>query len=188
MSSRLSLTVDSPKTVASSISRLWGSPTSPQGDLVPRSMERLTTTMGCLSTVLDPNMDNLAAPLDPSPRTVSLSLFRSGSDYRSGLGEMAGGSRPGLASPTGAHSLSPTTLSDIDGTVSRAPNGEDSSASRDGTSVPLLRTESIRLQDLDRTLLAEVKDVLIPHEQVVIHTDQVIGKGVDDRLGGGAGA
>lgn len=84
--------------------------------------------------------------------------------------------------------LSLTTLSDIDGTASRAPNHEESSESRDGTSVPLLRTESIRLQDLDRTLLAEVKDVLIPHEQVVVHTDQVIGKGVEDRLGGGAGA
>ncbi|XP_021085630.1 macrophage-stimulating protein receptor isoform X1 [Mesocricetus auratus] len=54
---------------------------------------------------------------------------------------------------------------------------EESSDSRDGTTVPLLRTESIRLKDLDRTLLAEVKDVLIPHERVIIHSDQVIGKG-----------
>lgn len=54
-------------------------------------------------------------------------------------------------------------------------SGEESS--EDGTSVPLLRTESIRLKDLDKTLLAEVKDVLIPHERVVIHSDQVIGKG-----------
>ncbi|XP_027270311.1 macrophage-stimulating protein receptor isoform X3 [Cricetulus griseus] len=54
---------------------------------------------------------------------------------------------------------------------------EEFSDSRDGTTVPLLRTESIRLKDLDRTLLAEVKDVLIPHERVVIHSDQVIGKG-----------
>ncbi|XP_051060688.1 macrophage-stimulating protein receptor isoform X2 [Phodopus roborovskii] len=54
---------------------------------------------------------------------------------------------------------------------------EESSDSRDGTTVPLLRTESIRLEDLDRTLLAEVKDVLIPHERVIIHSDQVIGKG-----------
>ncbi|XP_028612495.1 macrophage-stimulating protein receptor [Grammomys surdaster] len=96
--------------------------------------------------VLAPNMDDLAASLDRSPRTMPLSVFRCDSDYRSGL-------------------------------ASRAPNHEESSESRDGTSVPLLRTESIRLQDLDRTLLAEVKDVLIPHEQVVVHTDQVIGKG-----------
>lgn len=84
--------------------------------------------------------------------------------------------------------LSPTKLSDLDGTASRTPSHEESSESRDGTSVPLLlRTESIQLQDLDRTLLAEVKDVLIPHEQVVVHTDQVIGKGVEDRLGDGTG-
>lgn len=90
--------------------------------------------------------------------------------------------------PTGSHSLSPITPSDIEDTASRAPSHEEPSENRDGTSVPLLRTESIRLQDLDKTLLAEVKDVLIPHEQVVIHTDQVIGKGVGDRLGGGTGA
>ncbi|XP_076773719.1 macrophage-stimulating protein receptor isoform X3 [Arvicanthis niloticus] len=97
--------------------------------------------------VLAPNMDDLVASPDSSPRAMSLSVFRCGSDYRSGL-------------------------------ASGTPNHEESSGSRDGTSVPLLlRTESIRLQDLDRTLLAEVKDVLIPHEQVVVHSDQVIGKG-----------
>ncbi|KAL6087567.1 hypothetical protein STEG23_001774 [Scotinomys teguina] len=61
--------------------------------------------------------------------------------------------------------------------ASRPLSREESSDCRDETSVPLLRTESIRLKDLDSTLLAEVKDVLIPHERVVIHSDQVIGKG-----------
>ncbi|GAB1294664.1 Macrophage-stimulating protein receptor [Apodemus speciosus] len=98
--------------------------------------------------VLAPNPDDLAS-WDRSPSAISLSVFHGGSDYISGLADTAPG----------------------------APNHEDSSESRDGARVPLLRTESIRLQDLDRTLLAEVKDVLIPHEQVVIHTDQVIGKG-----------
>uniref|UniRef100_A0A8C0WPK7 Macrophage-stimulating protein receptor n=1 Tax=Castor canadensis TaxID=51338 RepID=A0A8C0WPK7_CASCN len=51
------------------------------------------------------------------------------------------------------------------------------SDSKDESCVPLLRTESIRLKDLDTALLAEVKDVLIPHERVVTHSDQVIGKG-----------
>jgi macrophage-stimulating 1 receptor len=61
------------------------------------------------------------------------------------------------------------------------------SDSKDESCVPLLRTESIRLKDLDTALLAEVKDVLIPHERVVTHSDQVIGKGMEARLGGGAG-
>ncbi|OBS71284.1 hypothetical protein A6R68_00117 [Neotoma lepida] len=90
-------------------------------------------------------LDDLSS-LDRSPRDMSLSIFYSGSDYRSSL-------------------------------ASRPLSREESSDSRDGTSVPLLRTESIRLKDLDKTLLAEVKDVLIPHERVVIHSDQVIGKG-----------
>lgn len=100
---------------------------------------------------------------------------------------MVGGTgSQGSPSPTSSHALSPTTLSDVDDTASGPLSREESS--EDGTGVPLLRTESIRLKDLDKTLLAEVKDVLIPHERVVIHSDQVIGKGVGDGLGGGAGA
>lgn len=111
---------------------------------------------------------------------MTLSIFRSGSDYRSGLGEIVGGTRSqGLPLPTSLHSLSSTTLYDINDTASSTVSHEESSDGRDGTRVPLLlRTESIRLKDLDRTLLAEVKDVLIPHERVVIHSDQVIGKGM----------
>lgn len=67
--------------------------------------------MDCLSTVLAPNMDDLVASQDLSPRTMSLSIFRSGSDYRSGLGEMVGGGRhQGLPLPTGAHPLPYNTL------------------------------------------------------------------------------
>lgn len=67
--------------------------------------------MGCLSTVLAPNMDDLAASPDSSPRAMSLSIFRCGSDYRSGLGEMVGGGRrQGLPLPTGAPPLPYKTL------------------------------------------------------------------------------
>ncbi|XP_058144112.1 macrophage-stimulating protein receptor isoform X2 [Dasypus novemcinctus] len=87
------------------------------------------------------------ASLDRTSGTIPLPLLRSGSDYRNGLGPPA----------TQAHRVA--------------------SDDGDGSRVPLLRTESIQLRELDSKLLAEVKDVLIPHEQVVIHSDQVIGKG-----------
>ncbi|XP_013363066.1 PREDICTED: macrophage-stimulating protein receptor isoform X1 [Chinchilla lanigera] len=69
-------------------------------------------------------------------------------------------------------------LSALDGP--RSPTGahaESFSDGKDASSVPLLRTESIRLRDLSSALLAEVRDVLIPHERVITHSDQVIGRG-----------
>nr|XP_044992604.1 macrophage-stimulating protein receptor isoform X2 [Jaculus jaculus] len=103
--------------------------------------------------VLAPNLDELAF-LDHSAGAMSLPILRSHSDYRNGL-----------------------ALAAIDDPDSSQPCRGESSDSRDGACVPLLRTESIRLKDLDTRLLAEVKDVLIPHEKVVTHSDQIIGKG-----------
>ncbi|XP_008851384.1 macrophage-stimulating protein receptor isoform X2 [Nannospalax galili] len=100
-----------------------------------------------------PNLDDLAS-LDQSTGAMFLPILHSGSDYRNG---------PALAA--------------VNGTASSPQSHEESSDCRDGTRVPLLRTESIRLKDLDSMLLSEVKDVLIPHERVVTHSDQVIGKG-----------
>uniref|UniRef100_A0A8C3YPR7 Macrophage-stimulating protein receptor n=1 Tax=Catagonus wagneri TaxID=51154 RepID=A0A8C3YPR7_9CETA len=103
---------------------------------------------------LSPNLDNLDS-LDGTTGAVPLPVLRSGSDYRNGL--------------------APPAVDDRDSTtrVHRASLAD----SRDGSHVPLLRKESIQLRDLNSALLAEVKDVLIPHERVVTHTDRVIGKG-----------
>ncbi|XP_023561853.1 macrophage-stimulating protein receptor [Octodon degus] len=68
-------------------------------------------------------------------------------------------------------------LSALDGPHSPTGVLGESSGGKEASSVPLLRTESIRLRDLNSVLLAEVKDILIPHEQVIIHSDRVIGKG-----------
>ncbi|XP_059793622.1 macrophage-stimulating protein receptor isoform X3 [Balaenoptera ricei] len=104
--------------------------------------------------VLSPNLDDLAS-LDRTTGAMPLPLLRSSSDYRNGL-----------AAPA------------IDGRDSTAQVHRASfSGNGDGSHVPLLRKESIQLGDLNSALLAEVKDVLIPHERVVTHTDRVIGKG-----------
>uniref|UniRef100_A0A4X1SP38 Macrophage-stimulating protein receptor n=1 Tax=Sus scrofa TaxID=9823 RepID=A0A4X1SP38_PIG len=109
---------------------------------------------GHFSTVLSPNLDDLAS-LDQTTGAVPLPVLRSGSDYRNGL-----------AAPA------------IDGQDSTTQVHRASFAdSRDGSHVPLLQKESIQLRDLNSALLADVKDVLIPHERVVTHTDRVIGKG-----------
>ncbi|KAM6169791.1 macrophage-stimulating protein receptor [Rhynchocyon petersi] len=100
------------------------------------------------------NLENLSS-LDQTSGTIPLAVLHSGSDYRNSL------ERPAT------EYLSHTTQ------THKASFSDD----RDESHVPLLQTKSIQLQDLDPMLLAEVKDVLIPHEQVVTHSDQVIGKG-----------
>uniref|UniRef100_A0A2I3MQ13 Macrophage-stimulating protein receptor n=1 Tax=Papio anubis TaxID=9555 RepID=A0A2I3MQ13_PAPAN len=103
--------------------------------------------------VLPPNLDDLAS-LDQTAGAIPLPILYSGSDYRSGLARPA-----------------------TDGLDSTCVHGASFSNSEDESCVPLLRKESIQLRDLDSALLAEVKDVLIPHERVVTHSDRVIGKG-----------
>uniref|UniRef100_A0A2K5DAA4 Macrophage-stimulating protein receptor n=1 Tax=Aotus nancymaae TaxID=37293 RepID=A0A2K5DAA4_AOTNA len=104
--------------------------------------------------VLSPNLDDLAS-LDQTVGATYLPMLSSGSDYRSGLAVPA---TDGLDSTTCVH-------------------GASFSDSEDEYCVPLLRKESIKLKDLDSALLAEVKDVLVPHQRVVTHSDRVIGKG-----------
>lgn len=90
-----------------------------------------------------------------------------------------------LSGPPAPHSLSSSAAPAIDGQDSTTQVHRASfSGNGDGSHVPLLRKESIQLGDLNSALLAEVKDVLIPHERVVTHTDRVIGKGMGARPGG----
>ncbi|XP_054450806.1 macrophage-stimulating protein receptor isoform X2 [Pteronotus mesoamericanus] len=104
--------------------------------------------------VLSSNLHDPAS-LDQTTRATPLPLLQSGSCCRYGP-----------AAPALGHLDSTTPV-----------HRESFSDSGDGSHVPLLRTKSIQLGDLDSALLAEVKDVLIPHERVVTHSDRVIGKG-----------
>ncbi|XP_042305597.1 macrophage-stimulating protein receptor isoform X2 [Sceloporus undulatus] len=49
--------------------------------------------------------------------------------------------------------------------------------SSDGSVVPFMRVPSYSIKNFRPELLEEVKDVLIPEEQLVMHQDQIIGKG-----------
>ncbi|XP_043835779.1 LOW QUALITY PROTEIN: macrophage-stimulating protein receptor [Dromiciops gliroides] len=95
---------------------------------------------------------DLTGSLDRNHPAVSLPLLRSGSDYRNGI------------------ALSPTEESGHIQVMSPTSNSSSSG-------FPLLRVKSICLGNLSSELLAEVKDVLIPPEQILTHHDQVIGKG-----------
>uniref|UniRef100_A0A452VAN7 receptor protein-tyrosine kinase n=1 Tax=Ursus maritimus TaxID=29073 RepID=A0A452VAN7_URSMA len=108
-------------------------------------------------SVLSLNPGDLAS-LDQTAGAVLLPVLRSGSDYRN---DLAAPDADGLDGPD----------------ATPRDHKASSSDSGDGSCVPLLRTASIQLGDLDSALLAEVKDMLIPHERVVTHSDRVIGKG-----------
>ncbi|KAK1332676.1 hypothetical protein QTO34_007359 [Cnephaeus nilssonii] len=129
---------------------------------------------------LSANPDHLAS-LDQTPRGLPLSPLRAGSDYRHGPGETgrlrsrSRGQRPAPPAPHSPSSAATPTEDGLDATC--RGHAVSFSDSGDGSCVPLLRTKSIQLGDLDPVLLAEVKDVLIPHERVVTHSDRVIGKG-----------
>lgn len=136
--------------------------------------------MGCLSTVLSLNPDDPAS-LDQTTGATPLPVFRSGCDYRNGLGEMVEVPEAGAipSARQDAHSLSSAAAPAVVGLDSTTRVHRASfSDSGDGSGIPLLQTESIQLGVLDSALLAEVKDVLIPHERVATHSDRVIGKGM----------
>lgn len=127
--------------------------------------------------------------MDQTTGAVPLPLRCSSSDYRDGLGEMEAPEAGAMPSaPQDPYSFSSTAAPAVDGQVfTTRVHRVSFSDSGDGACVPLLQTESLQLGVLDSALLAEVKDVLIPHERVVTHSDRIIGKGVSARPGG-AGA
>lgn len=178
-------TMMSPSPYILSLPRPWGSAHTSGSGSASGTLEWLATSRH-LSTVLSRNLEDLAS-LDRTTGTLPLPLLRSGSDYRNGLGEMLEVLEGGtiLSAPPAPHSLSSSTAPPITGQDSSTQvHRISSSDSGDGSRVPLLRKGSIQLGDLDSVLLAEVKDVLIPHERVVTHADRVIGKGMGARPGG----
>ncbi|XP_067417375.1 macrophage-stimulating protein receptor [Emydura macquarii macquarii] len=97
--------------------------------------------------------ENLEMLVNPNGNAPSVALYPSSMDYR----EM-------LATPSRDF-------------ASRRFRDASYSGSSGGSAVPLVRMPSCCIENLRPELLEEVKDVLIPEEQLLTHRDRVIGKG-----------
>ncbi|XP_053525535.1 macrophage-stimulating protein receptor isoform X6 [Artibeus jamaicensis] len=128
--------------------------------------------------VISPNLHGPASS-DQIARATPLPLLQPGSCHRYSPGETKAPEAEAESSALQVAHSPTSTAAPSAGGLDSTPWGhsESFSDSGDGARVPLLRTKSIQLGDLDSELLAEVKDVLIPHERVVTHSDRVIGKG-----------
>ncbi|XP_074007942.1 macrophage-stimulating protein receptor [Numenius arquata] len=106
--------------------------------------------------------ENLELLVQPGRSDPPATVQRPGVDYREVLVLPTAGS-PGPAGPRAR--------------FAGVSAGTGAGMAGGGSPVPLLRSTSCCLEDLSPELLEEVKDILIPEEQLITHRHQVIGKG-----------
>lgn len=136
-----------------------------------------------LPTLLLPTgTENLELLVQPSRSNPPATMQRPGVDYREVLGKWVSpagggvlGAFPALTLPLPVPAVLPAAGSPSP--VGLRPHFASASMARGGSPVALLRATSCCLEDLRPELLEEVKDMLIPEEQLITHRHRVIGKG-----------